>query len=155
MKKIRIASQLLSYTRATLKVMVSILLYLPTLSKAEVGGMAVEAEPSHQYSITHCCHVRDGSRGAVWQNGVWHGSLYEAKVRHWIPPCGKNCTHWPSSTLKVYEDQTVGVSTVRGGWCISAAVTVMWRTSHSRDDRAELSHCETKSASISSFTQIG
>ena len=61
--------------------------------------MAVEAEPSHQYPITCCCCVTDGSRGAVWQNAVWHGSLYEAKVCHWIPPCGKNCPHWHSLTL--------------------------------------------------------
>jgi len=33
--------------------------------KVIVGGMAVEAEPSHQYSITFCCHVTDGSKGAV------------------------------------------------------------------------------------------
>ena len=28
------------------------------------GGMAVEIEPSHQYSITFCCCMTDGSRGA-------------------------------------------------------------------------------------------
>ena len=64
------------------------------MSEADVGGTAVEAEPSHQYSITCCCCVTDGSKEAVWQNGVWHGSVYEAKVCHWIPLCGKNSTHW-------------------------------------------------------------
>mgnify|MGYP001853103825 CR=1 FL=1 len=54
-----------------------------------VSGMAVEGEPSLQYSITFHCHVTDGSRGAVWQNGIWRGSTYEAKVCHWIPPRGK------------------------------------------------------------------
>ena len=34
------------------------------------GGIAVEAELSHQYSITFGCHVTEGSRGAVLQNGV-------------------------------------------------------------------------------------
>jgi len=36
-------------------------------SEADVGGMAVEAEPFHQYPITFCCCVTDGSRGTVWQ----------------------------------------------------------------------------------------
>ena len=64
-----------------------------------VGGMAVGAEPSHQYSITCCCHVADGSRGALWHDGVWHGSACGAKVCHWIPSCGKSGTHWHSWML--------------------------------------------------------
>jgi len=36
--------------------------------------------------------VTDGSRGALWQNPVWHGSVYEAKVSHWILPCRKKMT---------------------------------------------------------------
>jgi len=31
----------------------------------DVGAMAVEVEPSHQYSIPFCCYVTDGSRGAL------------------------------------------------------------------------------------------
>ena len=61
--------------------------------------MAVESELSHQNSITCCCCVTNGSREVVWQNGVWCGSAYEAKVWNWIIPCGKNCTHWHSSPL--------------------------------------------------------
>ena len=57
--------------------------------EANLGGMAIEVEPSHQYSIKFCCCVTDGSRGAVWHNSVWHGSVYETKACHWIPPCGK------------------------------------------------------------------
>jgi len=41
-----------------------ILLYSST-SVADVGGMAVEIEPSHQYSIPFCCHATDSKRGAV------------------------------------------------------------------------------------------
>ena len=59
-----------------------------TMSETD-GGSTVEVKPSHQYSIKCCCHVTDGSRGSVWQNGAWHGSVYEAMVCHWIPPCGK------------------------------------------------------------------
>ena len=72
------------YTRAARKVMPPTLLCWPTMSEVDVDSMAVKAEPSHQYSVTLCCCVMDGSRGAVWQIGV-----YIAKVCHWIPPCGE------------------------------------------------------------------
>ena len=58
------------------------------MSEADVGGLAVEVEPSHQYSPTFCCCVTDGSRVA-----------YEAKAWNWIPPCWKNGTHWHSLML--------------------------------------------------------
>ena len=58
----------------------------PMMLEEDIGGTAVEVVPSHQYFITFCCCVTDGSRGAVWQNGVWHGSAYKAKIRHWISP---------------------------------------------------------------------
>jgi len=52
--------------RAALKVMPPILLYWPTISEMNVGSMAVEVEPSYQYSITFCCCVTErSSRGAV------------------------------------------------------------------------------------------
>jgi len=41
------------------------------MSKADVGGTTAEVEPLHQYSVTFCYRVTDGSRGAVWQNEVW------------------------------------------------------------------------------------
>ena len=63
------------------------------------GGRAVEAEPSHQYFVTFCCCATEGSKGAVWQNGVCYGRAHEAKVCYWIPPCGKNGTHWHSLML--------------------------------------------------------
>ena len=45
-------------------------------SAADVGGTAVEVEPSHQFG---CCATDDRS-GAVWLNGIWHGSAYETRV---------------------------------------------------------------------------
>jgi len=57
----------------------------PMTSEAGVGGMAVKVEPSHQYPITLCCCVTDGSQKAVWQND--------------ITPCRKNCTHWHSPMM--------------------------------------------------------
>ena len=88
---------------------------LATMSDAGVGGMAVDVESSHQYSITFCCHVADGSRGAVWQNGFWHGRAYEAKVWNLIPPCRKKIATIDINQrfLNVYEEQIVDVSTVR------------------------------------------
>ena len=65
-----------------LKVMPPDLLCRSTTSEADGGGMVVAIEPYHQYSVTCCCCVTDGSRGAVSQNGIWHGSASEAKVWH-------------------------------------------------------------------------
>ena len=85
--------------RAAPKVMPPILLFWSMMSEANDSEMAVEVEPSCQYCVTFCCCVTDGSRGAVWQNDVWHGSANEAKVCHWNPSCGNNGTHWHSSML--------------------------------------------------------
>jgi len=85
-------------TKVAPKLMTPILLCWPTTTEADVGDMAVEVEPSLQYSVKFCCRATDDSRGAVWQNCIWHGSVYEAKVCNWIPPCGKNWTQWHSST---------------------------------------------------------
>ena len=52
-------------TRAAPKVMPPILLCWPTTSEADVGGMAVEVEPSHQYSVNFFRRATDDSRGAV------------------------------------------------------------------------------------------
>ena len=95
--------------RVTPKLMPPVLLCWPVILEADVGDMAVEVEPFHQYSIKFCCRATDDSRGAVWQNGIRHGSAYEAKVCDWIPA--------PSDIhrclLNIYRDQTVDVSTVR------------------------------------------
>jgi len=87
--------------RAALKVMPPILLCLPTTTEADVGGMAVEVKPSHQY-INIPLHIVAKWQVAAeghWKNGVWHGSVYEAKVWNWIIPCRKTATHWLSSVL--------------------------------------------------------
>jgi len=39
-----------------------ILLCCPITSEADVDDKAVEVEYSHQYSITFCSHVADGTR---------------------------------------------------------------------------------------------
>jgi len=83
--------------RASLKVIPPLLLCWPTISEEDICT-AREVEPSHQYPITHC-HVTDGSRGSIWQNGIWHGSVYEAKGCNWNLPRRKNGNHWHSLIL--------------------------------------------------------
>ena len=51
--------------KAALAVMPPILLCWPTVSEVDVGGTAVEVQPSHLYSVTHRCCVTDGGRGEV------------------------------------------------------------------------------------------
>lgn len=46
------------------KKMLPILLCLPTMMRAD-GGMTIEVELFHQYSITFCCSATDDSGGAV------------------------------------------------------------------------------------------
>ena len=60
--------------------------------------MAVEAELSHQYSITFCCHVTGGSREAVW-----HRSADEAGVCHLIARCGGGGGKYPL----IFTDATI------------------------------------------------
>ena len=73
-----------------------------------------------------------GSRGAVWQNGFWHGRAYKARISNWIPPYRKK---WHLLTL--IDDCWMFQETKQwmwaqwgGGQCISAVVTAMWKTSH-------------------------
>ena len=51
------------------------------MSEVDVGSMAAEVEPAHQYSITCCCHATDGGRGVVLQHGVWH--VKKKKETYW------------------------------------------------------------------------
>ena len=53
------------YMRVALKLVPPFLLGWSTTTDTNGGGMTVEVEPSHQYLITFCCHVTDGSRGAA------------------------------------------------------------------------------------------
>lgn len=39
------------------KIKASCLTMLSVTSEADVGGMGIEVEPSHQYSFTFCCHA--------------------------------------------------------------------------------------------------
>lgn len=63
--------------RASLKVRSLVLLCWPTMSKADVGGMAIVVEPSHQYFVTLCFCVTNGSRGGgmTWKCVLFIESL--------------------------------------------------------------------------------
>ena len=112
--------EIASGTRAALKVIPTISWLRPTKSETDVGGMAVELEPSHQCPVPCGCCVTDGSGGAVWENGIWHGSVYEAKVCNWIPPYREK--YHP---LKSIETRQWVWAQWGSGWCVSTVVTVM------------------------------
>ena len=53
------------YAKAALQVMPPILLSWSVTSEVDVGDMTGEVASAHQYSVTFCCCVADGSRGAI------------------------------------------------------------------------------------------
>jgi len=118
------------------KVMPAILLCWPIMSEVYAGHMTVEVEPSQWYFITFCNQVTDCSRGAAWQNGIWHGSACKLERCHWIPPCGKKNAptdiHW--CLLNVHEDHTVDVSTVRWWMARFSSRDWQWVTSAAAAD---------------------
>ena len=88
------------------------------MSEVDVGGIAVEAEPSHQYPITFCCCVTDGNRGADVEVRMKQRCATEFLNVENITP-----TH--QLLLNIYGDQIVDVSTVRQWMCTSTVETVM------------------------------
>lgn len=65
------------HTKAVPKVTSPILVCWPTMSAVDVDGMAMEVEPSQQYSLALCCCAIGGSRGPDQKT-----SVDEAKVCH-------------------------------------------------------------------------
>ena len=61
-------------------------------------------------------------------------------------------THW--CLLYIYRDKQRLLAHWHSGWCVSAVVTTTWKTSHTPDGQAQLSHHEMKSILISSSTWI-
>jgi len=113
------------FTRVDLKILSPILWCWPSMPEADFGVMTVEVEPSHHYSITFCCYVTDGSRGAVWQNDISHGNAYGAKVCHWITQCGKKCNllTFIDTCWKLMEIKQRIWAQWGSMWCVSAMVT--------------------------------
>jgi len=66
-----IALQFIKYNmKAALKVIPPISLCWPLTLEVDVGGMAVEVEPSCQYSVTCCCHVTWQLRGILTKQNL-------------------------------------------------------------------------------------
>ena len=131
-KKISIRTEILCllFTSAALKLKPPILWCWPY----NQWRMAVEVENSYQYPITYCCHATDNSKRAAWHNDMWHGSVDETTVCHWILPCGKDGTQWHSSTLgeHLWRPEHIMWAQWGNGWCVSAVhetrETATWKT---------------------------
>ena len=82
------------------------------MSEADVGGMTVEAEPSVNIPLYFVAGWQMAAE-AVYQNGVWHGNAYEAKVCHWFLHAEKKCTHIHWHLLNIFGDQAVDMKTAR------------------------------------------
>ena len=131
------------------------------MAEADVGGVAVEVETSHQYSITFCCCATDGSRGAVWQNGVWHGSVYEAKwgeLNSSMQKKGhqstflKTCRMFMETKLRMSAQQEVGGEFQQWWW---ATFQIAMHRSHSTKWRTLQSAHLCGSAGCDQVTQYG
>ena len=107
------------------------------MSEADVGGMAVEAGPSCQDSITCCCHVTTGGRGAVWKNGIRHASGMKQRgvtvflLAETVAPIDIHAC-WRFMENKQWMWAQWG-----GGCCFSEVATVMWKTHHVPDGHAD------------------
>ena len=128
--------------RSALKVMPPILLCCSMTSEVDVGGMAVEVEHPHWYSITFCC--RDGSRGALtkwpltWKCIRSKGESLNSSMWEKKPAVTDILQH----LLNIYGAQTVDVSTVR--WQVanfSSGNSDMKNKPHSRQPCRFLQAC--------------
>ena len=72
--------QLVSRARAALKVIPPILLCWPTTSEADVGGMAIEVEPSHQYCYILLPCDRWQQKGSLTE---WHLTWKCVRIPLW------------------------------------------------------------------------
>jgi len=84
------------------------------VSEGDVGGMAVEAEPSlHQHSMTFCCSLIDGSgRADTVASDVELHMKQRCEIEFFrVEKMAHIDIHW--CLLNTYGDQTVDVSTVR------------------------------------------
>ena len=113
--------------KAAPKVMPPVLLCWSMTSEVDVGGMAVEDEPSHQHSITFCCHVTDGSRGAAW-----HTQQHLTWKHTWSKGVSLNSSMWKISYPLTFTDtcwtfmwshplrEQCMWAQWGGGWCYSS-----------------------------------
>ena len=90
--------------RAAPKLMPYILLRWFNTSEADVGGIAVGVEFSHQYSVTCCCHATDGSRNKMAADMAVHMKERCIIEFLWVEKIEPIDTH--QNLLSIYGDQT-------------------------------------------------
>lgn len=112
--------------RAAPKVMLPTLCCWPTTWEVDIGGMTIEAEHSHQYSVTFCHCVTDGSKRTVWQNSIWHWKCIWCKSVELNSSMRKELrsltcinTYWMFVETKQWM-----LAQWCGMWCVSVVVTV-------------------------------
>ena len=98
----------------------------PTTSEADVCGMAVEAEHSHQYTAKCCCRVVDGSREAVWHNGIWQVHMKQRCVIEFLHAEKMTPPDIHQYLLNISGDQAVDVSTV-WQWVVQIVMSMTCR----------------------------
>ena len=88
------------------------LLFWPTILEADVSVTPVEVESFRQYSVTCCCHVTDGSRGAVQRSEVRYGIAHEAKSVSFNSSMQKKEWHTVTfiDTCRAFVDTKQGMS---------------------------------------------
>ena len=88
-----------------------------------------------------CCHTTYGRRGAVWQNGVWHGSVYEAKdVIKFFHAEKLHPLTFINICWTFLETKQWLWGQRDGEWCASAVARVMWNIGHVLDNHVVLSY---------------
>lgn len=97
-----------------------ILFCQPTKSEADVGGMAVEVEPSYQYPVTFCCPTETAAESDKMVLDM-EVLIKQRAATIFLHAEKLALTDIYQHLLNVYRDQLVDVSTVRCGWCASAA----------------------------------
>ena len=85
-----------------------LLCWLMTL-EVDVGGMAVEVAPSHQYSLIF--NIVMWEMAAERQSDRMASDMEVCMQQRCVAHCGKNGIHW--HLLNIDRDQSVDVSTVR------------------------------------------
>jgi len=94
-----------------------------------------------------------------WQNSVWHGSTYEAKICNSIPSFRKKKKMHPFTLISTcwtfVETKQWMWAQWGSGWSIPAVVMVTQKISHVPDSNTQMSHHKMENDSVNTSTQIG
>jgi len=90
-----------------------------TIFRGRCCHTKVETEPSHKYPVIFSCPVTDGSRVAVWQNGVWYGSAKNF-------PVTKNCIWSKGVSLNSMQRNWHTLTLTNACWTKLCYCTLCW-----------------------------